>query len=165
MVEWMNQILGIIKSQKPNINKYKDTNGLDCSVPKRIWSSIHADTPLPSGSLYQIKWKPDIVLMWATKNLCTLQQSNILASGRTTMVSNNLDTEPTIKDQSYIMFIEQDNHCFIPAVYFQDNQFGFHTYNCNRLQTYHAPLQFTHSPSSSLPISSLAIQQPLAMMK
>lgn len=136
----------------PNIDKYKDVDGLYRSVPGRKWSSIHADTPLPSGSPYQIKRKPDIVLVEATEDLHTLEWSKILVCSETTTVNNNPVTEAMVKEKSYIMFMEQDNRCFVPAVYFQNDRFGFHMYDRNRLQTYRAPLQSTHSPSHLLRI-------------
>ena len=150
MAKWMNQIGTIIESRVPDIRKYTD-RGAQHVVPQREWTALHANTPLPPGSLYQIKCKPDIVLVEKSGN-DNLQWSDILGFSETTTILYNPRTEPSVKQKSYIMFMEQDNRSFNPVIYFKDDHFGFHLYDRNGLQKYFMKVKAVRAASNILHI-------------
>ena len=168
MAEWMNQTGSIIKRQMPNINKYKDIDGLNCSVPKRIWSSVHADTPSQavhctrsSGSQISCSWRqlriytlcsgqtslppakqPQLATIWILNQQSKRNPTSCLWS-RIIVALSQLSTSRTIS----LAFA-----CTI-------------TMGCRHTMLCDSPPIHHHIFYTSSPISSLAVQQPLAMMK
>ena len=98
---------------------------------QRQWTAKNAETILPPSLPYRLRRKLDMVLTNYIDDETTLMQgkrtpwSNILAlcEMSATPYRKNHIMPGSMEEKSYIMQMEQDDHCFTPAISFTGDTF------------------------------------------
>src|ERR1700683_5101804 len=152
MAQWMNQI-GELIEKVPQVRNHVTIKGVQSMLPKRRWTAVAAEKPLPASSPYSLKRKPDVALLnvidgetisltgpdaWSTVNA--------LCETSATKLSGNTTIEDTLEQKSYIMFMEQDDRLFNPMLFFSGNSFGLRVFDRTGLRCFVAPLEASSSP-------------------
>ena len=134
--------------------------GERCTLPNRWWTAENAETVLPTASPYKLRRKPDMVLTNYVGGKTTLTEgnstpwSNVLALCETSVTSyrKNTTTPGTMEEKSYIIQMEQDDHCFIPAIGFTGDTFTLQVFNWEGTQSFDTWLNHNGSPKRILRI-------------
>jgi hypothetical protein len=161
MAQWMNGIGELIEKEVPRVRDYVTIEGVRSTLPKRRWTAVAADKPLPASSPYGLRRKPDVALLNVIDGgSMSLTESdawskvNALCETSATNLSVNTTIENTLEQKSYIMFMEQDDRLFNPTLFFSGNTFGFRVFDRTGLRCFSAPLDAFHSPKHILRILS-----------
>ena len=131
MARWLNNIAILIKKHIPNVCEYTTMEGERCTFSQRWWTAENTETILPPSSPYRLRHKLDMVLTNYVDDKTMLMQgestlwSNVLALCETsaTPYRKNQVMPGSMEEKSYIMQMEQDDHCFTPAIGFAGDTF------------------------------------------
>ena len=131
MARWLNNIAILIEKHIPNVHKYTTMEGEHCTFSQRQWTAENAEMILPPSLPYRLRCKPDMVLTNYVDDKTTLMQgertpwSNVLALCKmsTMPYRKNQVMLGSMEEKSYIMQMEQDDHCFTPAIGFTGDMF------------------------------------------
>ena len=137
MAWWLNGIRDLIKQHVPNVHEYVTMEGESRTLPKRWWTAENAETVLPTASPYKLRCRLDMVLTNYVDGKTMLTEgnrtlwSNILALCETSTTSyrKNTTMPGTMEEKSYIMQMEQDDHCFTTAIDFAGDTFMLQVFN------------------------------------
>jgi hypothetical protein len=127
---WLNDIGENLRQVHPNITY---TNIYGTAVPiKRVWSSAYSSVYMKQGDANNTNpvphCKPDIILVDESFNgEISWPQVHALAEVTRTELIKSRTIKDTVYQKSYIMFRSQDNHNFVPSIYFTGE--GFFTFN------------------------------------
>ena len=144
----------------PHVCEYVTMEGDCLTLPQRWWTAESLNTLLPPSSPYKLRCKPDIVLTNFIDNKTTLLQSkrnpwsNVLAlcEMSKTNLRDSAFMAGTLQEKLYIMQMEQDNHCFTPAICFVGDMFTLHVFYHDGLQTFNTKIADDSSPKKLLKI-------------
>ena len=158
MAQWLNGIGDLIEQHVPNVCEYVAMEGEHHTPPKRQWTAENAEMVLPTALPYKLRCKPDMVLTNYVDGKTTLMEgnrtpwSNVLALCETSTTSyrKNTTMPGTMEEKSYIIQMEQDDHCFTPAIGFARDTFTLQVFDQEGTQSFDTRLNHNGSPKRIL---------------